>query len=454
MSQKKSIPPKEELEKRYTSYGATISQVAREYNVSNPVLRKWLKTYDIPLKDHKEASTQANNRKRVSPPSKETLEKLYSCKSIDQLEEIFLVGQQTIYHWLDSYGITRKTLSEATRDAKQRLWESMVPSKSEFIDEYSKTKNLKALETKFELSTTSIKKLVKTYNIETHKPWRSMAEINLFETLESVTDYKWYHSDKTIINPYELDIVCHEKKIAIEYCGLYWHSENTGQKTKNYHLNKIEKCKQKNYSLITVFESDPMDKVISIIKSKLGLNKKIYARDCNITLLNHFDAKSFNEQNHLHGHHNGSVNIGLLYKDDLVMVLSMGKARYNLSHQWECIRMTGKSDITVIGGASKLFKYFIKTYNPESIITYSDRRFGEGNVYLNCGFTKLEDTGPNYWYFSKTDTTKIFSRVTFQKHKLKSLSSYDQSLTEWEIMKSSGYDRIWDCGNCKYVWYK
>ena len=36
----------------------------------------------------------------------------------------------------------------------------------------------------------------------------------------------------------ELDIVVEEKKIAIEFDGLYWHSEWKGHKTPTYHLEK------------------------------------------------------------------------------------------------------------------------------------------------------------------------------------------------------------------------
>mgnify|MGYP003348389190 FL=1 len=117
-------------------------------------------------------------------------------------------------------------------------------------------------------------------------------------------------------------------------------------------------------------------------------------------------------------------------------------------------RMTSKSGITVVGGASKLYKHFIKLYNPSSIITYSDLRFGSGKVYEKCGFKRLENTPPNYWYFNRNDPSKLFSRIVFQKHKLQSFPAYNESLTEWEILKASRYDRIWDCGNAKYVYHK
>jgi transposase-like protein len=454
LTKKISLPPKEELEQSYSQFGATISSLAREYNVSNPVMRNWLIEYGISRKNHKEASTQANNRKRSSPPPKDILESLYQRKSISELEDIFSVGQQTIYHWLESYGIERKSLSEACKYAKEQKWLSIIPDKDSFISEYEKTKNLKALEARFELSSTSIKRLVKDYDIKTHKPWRSVAEIELHQKIEEISNDQWLHSDKTIINPYELDIVSSSAKLAIEYCGLYWHSEVNGNKSKEYHLKKLTACQQKGYDLITVFESDDITKVLSLIQNKIGLSQKIYARQCSASIIDSKQAKEFNEENHLHGHHAGSVNVGLIYDNKLVMLLTMGKSRFNKSFEWECVRMTLAQGLTVVGGASKLFSFFKKQYNPSSIITYSDKRFGEGRVYLNSGFTRLEDTEPNYWYFSLSNTQQIYSRVSFQKHKLKSFASYDNSMTEWEIMKASKYDRIWDCGNAKYVWYK
>lgn len=454
MTKKIPIPDKEDLVSKYSEYGCTISQLARDYRVSNPVMRSWLISYDIERKSHKEASTEANNRKRNSPPTKEVLERLYKTNSINQLETIFGVGQDTVYHWLEMYGVKTKTLSDACKDGKQRAWEQMIPDKSTFVTEYTRTKNLTALQPVFELSMASIRKLTKEYDIETHKPWRSVAEIQLFERLQQETGLEWIHSDKKIINPYELDIVCPERKLAVEYCGLYWHSEFHGNKARDYHQKKLESCRKKDYNLITVFESDSLEKVIATIKSKLSVVNRLHARKCSIVQLETKVAREFNNDYHMHGHCNGSVNLGLYHSGELVMVLTMGKSRFNSAFEWECVRMTVKNGLTVVGGASKLFNSFRTKYNPESMMTFSDRRFGEGLVYQNCGFTRETDTNANYWYFNKSNPTKLHSRVAFQKHKLKTLSSYDESLTEWEIMKASGYDRIWDCGNAKYTWYK
>lgn len=447
-------PLKEELEAKYSQYGSTISQLAREYKTSNPTVRVWLKKYDIKTKDHIQASTEANNRKRLNPPIKELLERLYSNNSIDQLETIFNVGQQTIYLWLDKYDIKRKTLSEACKDGKGRRWESIIPNKDDFTSAYKELKCIKGLQSKFELSIASIRKLFKQYELEPIQALRSLPEIKLYNALSSSTSLKWDSCDRKVINPYELDLVCRERNLAVEYCGLYWHSEYMGEKAKDYHLKKLNACLEKGYDLITIFEYDNVDKVLSFIKGKLGFNTKVNARDCKVVILESAEAKAFNDTNHMHGHHGAGFHIGLKHNDELVQVLSMGVSRFNKSYEWECVRMTVKLNTSVIGGASKLFNHFIKMKKPSSMITYSDRRFGEGKVYENCGFKRVENSGPNYWYFHRSNPNAVSSRVTFQKHKLTEMIGYDPELTEWEIMKASKYDRIWDCGNSKYVWNK
>ncbi len=66
------------------------------------------------------------------------------------------------------------------------------------------------------------------------------------------------HKDKKLIYPLELDIVIDELKLAIEFNGIYWHSENHFSKSniENYHYNKMLKCNEKGYRLIQIWEDD------------------------------------------------------------------------------------------------------------------------------------------------------------------------------------------------------
>ena len=95
-------------------------------------------------------------------------------------------------------------------------------------------------------------------------------------------------SNRFIINPYELDIYIPELSIAIEFNGIYWHTESQG-KDKRYHYNKWEKCKDKGIQLITIWEDEWRDKqdiVKSMLAHKLGVSqdRKVYARNTTISL--------------------------------------------------------------------------------------------------------------------------------------------------------------------------
>jgi hypothetical protein len=323
---------------------------------------------------------------------------------------------------------------------------------------YDRTKSLDALAQTLGLSRSFLAKLMQYHNIERAKlnpSYRSKAEIDLCEwCISEFPEHEIEYCNKTIIAPYELDIVNHTKKIAIEYCGLYWHSEFSSNKDKNYHRMKMLKCKEAGYQLITVFESDNLEKIKSLILKKFGHKsiQTIYARNCIIKVINTKEALNFHNLHHLSNGVGANYHYGLFYGNDLVMVSSFGKNRFNAG--FECIRMTSPSNIRVVGGVSKLMKNFIKDKQPEILTTFADLRFGTGESYIYSNFVYVEDTGCNYFYWKK-GTAKLYSRVKFQKHKLKDLlESFDSELTEFDNMLNNNYDRIWDCGNAKYIWQK
>lgn len=456
--QKVKPPSKEELQELYVKEGTSISSLARHYGTTNPTVRNWLISYEIQRKDHKRASTEANNRHRNSAiPTKTELEKLYSESSIKELERYYGVGQSTIYKWLEDYSIKLRDLGESCKLSKSKTYSDIQFSKEFLEEKYDRTKPLTELADKLNVSRSHILKLFSIHNIEKAKmepSYRSKAEIELFEFLsDEFPDDNWEHTNRTIISPLELDIVNHTKKIAIEYCGLYWHSEGAFGKNSTYHRSKFLSCKEAGYKLITVFESDDTIKVRKFLLKILGKTKKIHARKTQLRELSSIQASEFHSKHHLHGSIGGKFHYGLFYNDELVMACSFGMNRFSKNQEYECTRMTS-SDYTVVGGASKLFSHFIKTEKPASIVTFADLRFGEGKTYLNCGFVEAEQTAPNYWYFKK-NTNRLFSRVKFQKHKLaKQLEDFDPDKTEYENMLDNKWDRIWDCGNAKYIWRK
>jgi len=189
-----------------------------------------------------------------------------------------------------------------------------------------------------------------------------------------------------------------------------------------------------------------------MINHKLHNNISIGARKCIIKEVNTSEAKSFCELNHLQGYVNSKIKIGLYYNNELVSLMTFGKPRMNKHYDYELLRMCNKKGYNIQGAFSKLLKYFEKTYKPDSLISYANRRWSTGNVYEKNGFTFSHNSPPNMFWFNKNKILK--NRFNFQKHKLKNIKNfeYNEKLTVDENMFNNGYRVIYDCGN--KVYYK
>jgi hypothetical protein len=254
---------------------------------------------------------------------------------------------------------------------------------------------------------------------------------------------------------YELDCYVKEKNFAVEYCGEFWHSlEN---KHKNYHYDKYVWCKQQNIELYTLFEHEWLYKrqiVESMIKNKLGITKnKIFARDLQIVEITSQKAKTFCDQNHIHGGVYGKINYALVKNGELYCVIVVSQTRFNVKEeQYEIIRFCSLLDTNVVGGFSKLLKRVLEKCKTD-ILSFANLRFGEGKVYSKAGFEYHGITVPNYWYYPRSGNDVFHSRIKFQKHKLhKILDNFNPDLTEYQNMLNNGWMRIYDCGNNKYIY--
>ena len=277
-------------------------------------------------------------------------------------------------------------------------------------------------------------------NNDWHRGRSSSIEQELFDSIPCENKYQ---NDKTILGGMELDMVLPDIKLAIEYDGLYWHSVQQG-KDENYHLDKTKRCLEKGYQLFHIFESDDIEIWQSMINNKLGLNKRIYARKCEIREVEFADSLAFLNDNHLQGSCTSTIRYGLYYNNELVQLITFGKSCVDKSYDYELLRLCTLKGYCVVGGASKLFKHALK-FVKGNIISYANRRFSCGEIYKQLGFELKGESAPNYFY---NKSGKMYSRIAFQKHKLKDmLDKFDDSLSEYENMLNNGYDRIYDCGN-------
>ena len=262
-------------------------------------------------------------------------------------------------------------------------------------------------------------------------------------------------NDRTQLGKMELDIYLPDINTAIECNGVFWHSELNG-KPSNYHVNKTTMCEAVGLRLIHILDVEWYTNqhiVLSRIRNLFGNSNAIFARKCRVAQVPSMEAANFFRKNHIQGPAVATISYGLYNNATLVACMSFIKSRFNKQVQWELLRFANLSNNTVVGGASKLFARFVHDYSPTSIISYSDKRWNTGGLYIALGFKYTHTSSPNYQYFNPSTSSKLYSRITFQKHKLqKVLETFNPNHTEWQNMQANGYDRIWDCGNMVFVW--
>lgn len=279
----------------------------------------------------------------------------------------------------------------------------------------------------------------------------SMGEQELYLWISSL-GYEAVNNDRKSIG-LELDIYIPEKNVAIEYNGLYWHSDkhlNTKMiDPKLYHFKKYKKCLDKNIKLIQIYEDEWVNKkdiVKSIILSKLGnYQEKYYARKMKFSEVSVIEAKSFLNDNHIQGYSVGK-HYGLYFDSKLISIMTIGKSRFH-KNEYELIRYACLKNAQVVGGFSKLLKNCKEVLKISTMKTYADLRYSNGETYDKFG-KFIKTTTPGY-FWTKTSMLNRLHRFSTQKHKLKKLLGADVDLTktESEIMQDFGYCKIYDCGN-------
>ena len=284
---------------------------------------------------------------------------------------------------------------------------------------------------------------------------KSKAEEEIGDFVKTILkdDSQITFNDRQLLKNNEIDIYIKSKKIGIEYNGLYWHSN----KGKYYHLLKTEECEKAGIRLIQIFEDEyyfHKDVVLAKIKHILGMDydlEKIYGRKCQVREIDYNTASDFLNNNHIQGSTKSTIYLGAFCNDELYGVMTFIE---RFEGKWELARFA--TDITKrsIGVGGKLFKYFVKNYNPSEVKSFADRRWtinNPNNLYYQLGFKLDGILRPDYRYFMNGSKERMH-KFGFRKRTLNKKYNLPLSLTEFQMAEKIGAKKIWDCGLFRYVW--
>ncbi len=259
---------------------------------------------------------------------------------------------------------------------------------------------------------------------------------------------------RDLLDGQEIDVFFPRRKVGVEINGMYWHGEH--HKPKFYHSDKYEAARDAKIRLLQFWDFEVDDKpkiVLGMIRNRLGISKRVGARVCTVEVVSSSEARTFLSDNHIQGACKSKVYLGLRYQGRLAAVMSFSTPRFDDTHQWELVRFASHVQISVVGGASRLWAAFLAEHAPESVVSYANRRYSDGNLYEKLGFTLSHVSNPNYFWAMNTHIR--LSRYASQKHNLaKTLGDkFDPNLSEVDNMHSAGYYRVYDAGNYVYHWF-
>lgn len=379
-----------------------IDRYGKDYNLTKEVQNKKKQTCF-----EKYGVEHPNKSQKVKDKIKNTNLKKYGVENQFQRKENIKYGKDAI--------VNKKGIKEKILNTKKENGICFV-YKDKTYKEISKELNIKPVTLHHRVKKYGIEKAISIKKSETYIEY-------IIKNLLNKHNLKF--EEKKYIGKYPDFII---NNIVIECDGLYWHSELNLDK--KYHKEKRQYYINKGYTPLFFYEDEILNKlpiIESIILNKLNKSKRVFARKCKIIELETKIANLFFENNHLMGKGKGRT-FALLYKNEVITCIRVIKKNNGL----DISRFASKIGYSNIGGFSKLIKNIENNTDYNSIQTFIDLRYGQGDYLEGLGF---KSDKKDYLSFYWTDFKSRFNRMSFKGN-----SGYNNGLV-----------KIWDCGQRKFI---
>ncbi len=414
----------------------------------------------------KYGSVNAMQSKKVQEKHKQVIRDKYGVDNVSEIEEVQKKRRQTCKKKFGSETFMSSEIGrKKLQDGVQKKYGVKNVFQAEEIKEKIKLTSIKKYGVDHHLKNEDIvNKIIQskinngqitTYQGKTRKQWSKDLDKSYFTFNRHVREFGFEHAIKIpqytngleeivriwlednnikydqgfIIDGRKTDFLLSDYNIILECDGLYYHSDKI-MKDNKYHLIK-QKVYSDNGFISLFFREDEIKKklniVTSIIKNKMKESNKIYGRKCIYKMVEKKEAKEFLENNHLMGKGSGD-SYGLFYDNKLITILQTRRLK---NKDYEIARFCNKIGHSVIGGFTKLLTKFETNKNPDSVLTYIDKRYGDGSYLSKLGFNYKSNNLSFCW-------VRALDRV--HRMKFPGNSGYE-----------NGYYKIWDCGQTKYV---
>ena len=283
----------------------------------------------------------------------------------------------------------------------------------------------------------------------------------------------------------EVDVLANH--LAIEFNGLYWHSEATGQPSSR-HADKARSLRKLGYEPITVWEdqwADPVKKtiVLTTLAHRLRridqlpaaltaagldaydeslLTQRQGARQLRCSDVSGSEAAAFFRDHHIQGPVALTRAFGL--RDDqqrLRAVIGLRSPSHNMRTrrkcgEWEIQRYATHGLIP--GGFSRLLTHAERTLLSEGVtlhkwVTFSHDESSGGELYAATGFIRDGSVKPSYWYTGGIARGTRTPKENFQLKRFRDDDAlvYEDGWTEREAAAANKLYRVYDSGKTRWV---
>lgn len=264
-------------------------------------------------------------------------------------------------------------------------------------------------------------------------------------------------TERPLASGKRIDFVVPARGVAIEFNGLYFHHEHSPvPRPRAYHRQKWLEVKALGLRLLNIFEDEWVYRrhaVEGVLKAALGVySVKTAARRCALREIPTAAAREFMDREHLQG---GSARArrawGLFYQDRLVAAATLAAHHRQADGNVLVMdRLCFANGVHVVGGAGRLVKVLLDAARAEGavkVLTWSDNRWTDGDVYPRVGFVKEADLPPDYCYVHVRNPDRRLSKQSQKK----SATGCPPDVTERDWALKHGLARIWDCGHVRWA---
>lgn len=266
----------------------------------------------------------------------------------------------------------------------------------------------------------------------------------------------------------DIDVRLHRNKISKDDIRVLCRNliEHSTLKAKPAELLKeFQQLKSRGKRVVVLWEHEWLNRKTASKNYLLNLFGKFYhkavgARKCEVlttTFKCNPELKRFFNVYHLQGEPQAQTIYCLKFEGKVVAAMAFNRilsVRGNKAHKDEYELVRFASSCSVVGGASRLFKAFLKDHpNVVRMLSYSDTQHFDGGLYKILGFqgSKVDSTYKAVWSMIENE---VRPKQSTRLAQLAKLDNFDSKLSEAENCRNLGIYRIYDCGLVRWVWTK